>query len=125
MSTRRFDNDKEPPLDPTLLRVQARLRRLMMIGGLTLGLGIGAVLLAIVYRLFFMDSTAGAQNPGTVVAGEVTAEAVGLPPGAELISVALDGDRMARAFRDGADTVTVVVDTTTMAVVGRFRVAGP
>ena len=97
----------------------------MMIGGLTLGLGIGAVLLAIVYRLFFMDSTAGAPNPGTVVTGEVTAEAVGLPPGAELISVALDGDRMALAFRDGADTVTVVVDTTTMAVVGRFRVAGP
>ncbi len=36
----------------------------------------------------------------------------------------LDGDRMAIAFRDGADTVTVLVETTTMTVVGQFRLRG-
>jgi hypothetical protein len=46
-----LENAEERPLDPAVARVQARLQRLMLIAGLTLGLGILAVFLAIVYRI--------------------------------------------------------------------------
>ena len=35
------DHDDEKPLDPTLLQVQAKLRRLMLIAGGTLFIGLG------------------------------------------------------------------------------------
>jgi hypothetical protein len=116
-------DDDEEPLDPALLRVQAKLRRLMMIGGLTLGLGIFAVLIAIVYRISQSGPDEPA-SPATAAIAEITADTIGLSPDAALVSVALDGGRMALAFRDGADTVTVLIDTTTMAVLGRFSVRG-
>ncbi len=95
----------------------------MLIGGLTLGLGIGAVLIAIVYRFFIAEpTTTTTRSSDEVVVGEVTAADVGLSPEAFLVSVSLDGGEIALGFRDGGDIVTVLVDADTMAVVGRFRV---
>lgn len=106
-----------------LERVQRRLRRLMLIGGLTLGLGIGAVLIAIVYRFFIADPVSSSSRvPDEAVIGEVLASDVGLGPEAFLVSVAFDGREMALAFRDGNDIVTLLVETTTMQLVGQFRV---
>ena len=50
MASPSFDDD-EKPLDPAMLRVQAKMRRLMLIAGLTLGLGILAVFGAILYKI--------------------------------------------------------------------------
>ena len=60
-------DDEEKPLDPAMVRVQARLQRLMLIAGLTLGVGILAVFLAIIYRITAADDRA------PVVAEETTA----------------------------------------------------
>ena len=46
MANPALDDDDRPP-DPAALRLQARLRRLMLISGLTLGLGLVAVFGAI------------------------------------------------------------------------------
>ncbi len=114
---------EEQPLDPALIRVQKRLRRLMIIGLSTLGIGVAAVLVAIIYRFYIADtSDPRALIERTTITGEVTAEALGLAPDAELVEQTLDGDRMAYTFRDGAGLVTVIVDLTTMTVVSRFRV---
>jgi hypothetical protein len=48
-------DDEEKPLDPAMARVQARLQRLILIAGLTLGVGILAVFLAIIYRITASD----------------------------------------------------------------------
>jgi hypothetical protein len=113
---------QEQPLDPALIRVQKRLRRLMIIGLSTLGIGVAAVLVAIIYRFYIADtSDPAALLERTTITGEVTAEALGLAPDAELVEQTLDGDRMAYTFRDGAGLVTVIVDITTMTVVSRFR----
>lgn len=45
------DASTEKPTDPEMLRLQARVRALMLIGGLTLGIGIFAVFAAIIYRV--------------------------------------------------------------------------
>ena len=50
MASSSFDDD-EKPLDPAMLRVQAKMRRLMLIAGLTLGLGILVVFAAILYKI--------------------------------------------------------------------------
>jgi hypothetical protein len=52
------ENTEEKPLDPAVARVQVRLQRLMLIAGLTLGVGILAVFFAIVYRITVLDNKA-------------------------------------------------------------------
>jgi hypothetical protein len=94
----------------------------MIIGISSLGIGVAAVLVAIIYRFYIADtSDPGALIERTTITGEVTAEALGLAPDAELIEQTLDGDRMAYTFRDNAGLVTVIVDLTTMTVVSQFR----
>ena len=94
----------------------------MLIGGMTLALGIGAVLIAIVYRFFIADTSTGARAPGELVIAEVVASDLGLSAEAFLVSVAYDAGEIVLAFRDGGDIVTVVVRANTMSVLGQFTV---
>jgi hypothetical protein len=101
---------------------------MMAIGLSTLGIGVLAVLIAIIYRFFIADSSSGQLAdaaaelaPPVTVTGEITAEAVGLTPEAELVEQTLNSNQLALTFRDGTDLVTVIVDTTTGEVVSRFR----
>jgi steroid delta-isomerase len=57
MTNPNFDDEDEKPLDPAVAQVETRVRRLMLIAGLTLGLGIFAVFAAILYRIVTADST--------------------------------------------------------------------
>ncbi|HET7716103.1 MAG TPA: hypothetical protein VFK86_10795 [Bauldia sp.] len=120
-----YDEQGEKPLDPEVARVQQRLRRLMLISGLTLGLGILAVFLAIVYRLVTWESggTPVATVEGAAVP-TVSPSALGLPADARLVSTSLDGDRVALAYEDSGGSTIVVFDLDRMVVVSRFRVAG-
>ncbi|MCW5697306.1 MAG: hypothetical protein KIS96_11320 [Bauldia sp.] len=120
-------DDDEPPLDPALLRVQAKLRRLMLIAGLTLGLGILAVSVAVIYRLVIADNdppSAAVITADGIPGADIAWSDAGLGAGAELLSVALSGDRMALVFADAGRTVTLLVDTRTMAVIGRLGIGG-
>jgi hypothetical protein len=96
----------------------------MMISGLTLGLGLLAVFMAILYRIFTYQS-AGAPVP--VVEGAaiptVTRTALGLPADARLVSTSLDADRMALTFEDGAGSTIVIFDLGRMTVTSRLRLA--
>jgi len=119
-----YDEPEEKPLDPDVVRVQQKLRRLMMISGLTLGLGLLAVFMAILYRIFTYQ---GASTPVPVVEGAaiptVTRTALGLPADARLVSTSLDADRMALTFEDGAGSTIVVFDLDRMSVTSRLRLA--
>ena len=120
-----YEEQDEKPLDPDVVRVQQKLRRLMMISGLTLGLGLLAVFMAILYRIFTYGS-GGAPVP--VVEGAaiptVTQSALGLPADARLVSTALDADRVALTFADGTGSTIVIFDLARMAVTSRLRIAG-
>jgi len=117
------DPKDEKPLDPAVARVQERLRRLMLISGLTLGLGIFAVFIAILYRIFTYQ---GAGTPVVEVEGAavptVTHTALGLPEDARLVSTALDGSHAALTFEDGSGATIIIFDTGRMTVVSRLRV---
>jgi hypothetical protein len=121
MANPALDDDDRPP-DPAALRLQARLRRLMLISGLTLGLGLVAVFGAILYRIATLDATGKGPSPGAA-APNLSLSGLGLPPGARLVSTALDGDRMALTYDVGDGTTTVIVDMRSGAVIGRLAIA--
>jgi hypothetical protein len=114
------DGDDEKPIDPAFLRMQARLRRLVLIGGLTLGLGIFAVFGAILYRIMASDATVRPIKAGAEVPS-VSLSALGLPAGARLISTALDGNAVAFTYETDGGTETIVVDARSGAVINRLR----
>ena len=107
-----------------MIQVQQRIRRLMMISGLTLGLGLFAVFMAILYRIFTYE---GSATPLPVVDGAaiptVTRTALGLPAETRLLSTALDGERLALTFEDATGATIIVFDTGRMSVISRLRVA--
>ena len=117
-----FNGEEQKPIDPAFLAVQRRLRRLMFIGGGTLGIGIIAVFGAILYRIATMDATP--PSPANGVVPTLSLQALGLPADAKLISTALDGNRFALTYQMGDGTQTIVVDTRTGAIILRLR-AGP
>ncbi|HVY21471.1 MAG TPA: hypothetical protein VHA70_15520 [Bauldia sp.] len=116
-----FDGEEEKPIDPAFLRVQARLRRLMLIGGGTLFIGIAAVFGAILYKIATYDSTGKPLAAGAAVP-TVSVSALGLPAGARLVSTALDGNRLALTYEAGGTTVVVVLDVASGAVARRMNV---
>ena len=121
-----FDDD-EKPLDPTLLRVQAKLRRLMLVGGLTLALGIFAVFAVILYKIVHIPDKAppaAAWQPGGAVPTLSRAE-MGLPPGAKLIATSSDGQRLILTYeKPGGGQALVFVDLATLKVTGRLDLKG-
>jgi hypothetical protein len=127
MATSSFENrepdgDDEKPIDPALLRMQVRLRRLVLIGGLTLGLGIFAVFGAILYRIMASDATTRPIEAGAKVPS-VDLTALGLPVDARLVSTAIDRNAVAFTYETGGGTETIVVDARTGAVINRLRIA--
>ncbi|MCC6734724.1 MAG: hypothetical protein IT534_01190 [Bauldia sp.] len=96
----------------------------MLIGGLTLGLGIAAVLAGMVYRIVSdRDSPAPAAS-GEPAVGALSLAGAGLSPEARLVSTALDGNRLALSFADGGTTIGIVVEASSMRMIGRL-VVGP
>lgn len=79
------DDDDEAPLDPAMERVQARLRRLIVVSGATLGIGILAVIGAVVFRI----------SKAERAAGEAWRSTIELPAGAAIVGSQVDGDRLA------------------------------
>ncbi|WP_298255607.1 hypothetical protein [Bradyrhizobium sp.] len=88
----------------------ARVRRMMLIAGLTTGLAVAAVLIAIGYRLF---RTEGRTNPA-----EITAV---LPKGAKIVSTGLAGDRVVVTLDIAGSTEIRTFDAHTLKALGRLR----
>ena len=91
----------------------ARLRRMMMIAGVTTSVAIAVPLVAIGYRLFRGE---GSSASGT----DVTAV---LPKGARVVSTAAASDRLAVTLDIGGTTEVRTFDAKTLKPVGRLRFA--
>ena len=115
-----FDDD--PPLDPAVAQVQARLRRLMLIAALTLGLGIFAVFAAIVYRLMTSEPAAPPPIAADAATPTLSRADIGIPAAADLVSSSLDGDQLALTYRDEGGTTVVIVHLPEMRVINRLRI---
>ena len=102
-----------PEPTPEQAALFLRVRRLMLIAGLTTALATAAVLIAIGYRLF--------RTEGSSVAADVTAT---LPKGARIVATGVAGDRLVVTLDSGGTTEIRTFDTHTLKPAGRLTFVG-
>ena len=90
----------------------ARVRRMMLIAGLTTALAVAAVLIAIGYRLF--------RTEGSTVSADGT---VMLPKGARIVSTAVAGDLVVVTLESGGMTEIRTFEAHTLKPAGRLKFA--
>jgi hypothetical protein len=90
----------------------ARVRRMMVIAGLTTALAVAAVLVAIGYRLF--------RSEGSVVVTDVTSR---LPKGARIVSTGTAGDHLVVTIDIGGATEIRTFDAKTLKPAGQLKFA--
>jgi hypothetical protein len=99
-----------PQPTPDQAALFARVRRLMLIAGLTTALAVMAVLVAIGYRLF--------RTEGSTVATDTTAT---LPKGARIVSTGLTRDRLVVTLDIAGATEIRTCDAHTLRPAGRLK----
>jgi hypothetical protein len=99
-----------PEPTPEQAALFVRVRRMMLIAGLTTGLAISAVLIAIGYRLF--------RTEGSANAPDITAT---LPKGGRIIATSVAGDRLVVTIDAGGAVEIRTFDTHTLKAAGRLR----
>jgi hypothetical protein len=101
-----------PEPTPEQAALFARVRRMMLIAGLTTALAVAAVLIAIGYRLF--------RTEGSAVTTDAT---VMLPKGARIVSTAVAGDRVVVTLESGGMTEIRTFEAHTLKPAGRLKFA--
>ncbi|PIT03101.1 hypothetical protein TSA1_21830 [Bradyrhizobium nitroreducens] len=103
-----------PEPTPEQAALFARVRRMMLIAGLTTALAVCAVLIAVGYRLF--------KSEGRVVeaVGDVTAI---LPKGAKIVSTGIAGDRLVVTLDLGGVVEIRTFDARTLKPTGKLKFA--
>jgi hypothetical protein len=105
-----LDDPSAAPLDPAVIKVEQRLRRLMLIGGLTLGVGLLAVLGAIVYRI---NVAGGKALPAAPMEAKV-------PAGAKLLSTTVGEGRIVLTYDVAGATTLIFIDAGSLKPLGRL-----
>jgi hypothetical protein len=108
------DTTDFPQQSPEQAALIARVRRMMMIAGLTTAIALGAVFIAIGYRLFHSGGSAAASTP------DITAV---LPKGARVTGTAVAGDQLVVTLDIGGATEIRTFDARTLKPVGRLKFA--
>ncbi len=99
-----LDDDEEKPLDPAVERLQMKLKGLLLVSSLIMGLGLVAVLSAIIYRVVKDDGGSGFGDK-TFIEAQVPDPLTG-----DVVSTALDGGRMAITLRTDKGLRVLIVD---------------
>lgn len=112
-------DEDDKPLDPAVERVRARLARFMVIN---LGI-LFAALMAVVAALVYKSSAI--EEPTPTATAEARSGAIALPEGAEIVSQALDADRLSLhlRFADGTQAI-LLYDLAASRPIGRYAI-GP
>ena len=100
-----------PEPTPEQAALFARVRRLMLIAGLTTAVAVGAVLIAVGYRLY--------RSEGSVTAAtEVTAA---LPKGARIVATGTAGERLVVTLDIGGVIEVRTLDAKTLKPAGKLK----
>ena len=101
-----------PEPTPEQAALFARVRRMMMIAGLTSALAVVVVLIAVGYRLYRGEGSAPAAS---------TDVAATLPKGARIVSTGVAGDRLVVTLDIGGTTEIRTFDAKTLKPAGKLR----
>ena len=103
-----------PEPTPEQAALLARVRRMMLIAGLTTALAVCAVLIAVGYRLFKSEGRAP-EPTGDVIAT--------LPKGAKIVATGVAGDRLVITLDVGGVTEIRTFDARTLKPAGKLKFA--
>jgi hypothetical protein len=101
-----------PEPTPEQAALFARVRRMMLIAGLTSALAVAAVLIAVGYRLFRVQES-----------GPATDTTAMLPKGARILATAVAGDRLVVTLDIGGTVEIRTFDAKTLKPAGRLKFA--
>jgi hypothetical protein len=101
-----------PEPTPEQAALFARVRRMMLIAGLTSALAVVVVLIAIGYRLYH------AEGSSTAAATDITAA---LPKGARIVATGVAGDRLVVTLDISGVTEIRTFDARTLKPAGRLK----
>jgi hypothetical protein len=107
----------DKPLNPEAERAIAKVRRLMMIAGLTTFLAVAAVLVVIGYRV----SQLGESTPSA--ADALVDVSAALPAGAKVLSTALSNEHIMVTVETPGGVELLTFDPDTLKPLGRLRLA--
>ena len=99
-----------PETTPEQAALFARVRRLMLIAGLTTALAVAAVLVAIGYRLFRAEGSVAVTDTASI-----------LPKGARIVSTGIAGDRLVVTLDIGGVTEIRTFDAHTLKPAGQLK----
>jgi hypothetical protein len=102
-----------PEPTPEQAALFSRVRRMMLIAGLTTALAVAAVLVAIGYRLFRTEGRVAAATETTTM----------LPKGARIVSTATAGDHLVVTLDVAGTTEILTFDARTLKPAGRLKFA--
>jgi uncharacterized protein YaiI (UPF0178 family) len=102
-----------PEPTPEQAALFARVRRMMLIAGLTTALAVAAVLVAIGYRLFRTEGRVAAATETTAM----------LPKGAKIVATATASDHLVVTLDVGGATEILTFDARTLKPTGRLKFA--
>lgn len=105
-------HEEEAPLDPAVLRVQTRLRRLMAGSTLIMFAGFAALFAVIVYKV----NSAGKENSAPAVPASVK-----LGAGAEVLGLSGADGRLVLLVRQNGASELVHLDASSGEILGRTR----
>lgn len=113
MTNPNFADDDEKPLDAAQLRLQSKLKKLLMGSTLVMVLGFVAVFAAIFYRVTRTEvKPAPIDHP-------IVAE-LPLPEGARVTATRLDGDRLTVTMEGPEGATILILDVATMKAIRRL-----
>jgi hypothetical protein len=101
-----------PEPTPEQAALMARVRRMMLIAGLTSALAVAVVLIAVGYRLY-----RGEGSPAAATADNIAT----LPKGARIVSTAVAGERLVLTLDIGGVTEIRTFDAKTLKPAGKLK----
>ena len=101
-----------PEPTPEQAALMARVRRMMLIAGLTSALAVAVVLIAVGYRLYRGEGTPAAANADIIAT---------LPKGARIVSTAVAGERLVLTLDIGGVTEIRTFDARTLKPAGKLK----
>jgi hypothetical protein len=103
-----------PEPTPEQAALIARVRRMMLIAGLTSALAVAVVLIAVGYRLYRSEGSPAASPADNVAP---------LPKGARIVSTAVAGERLVLTLDIGGVTEIRTFDAKTLKPAGKLKFA--
>jgi hypothetical protein len=101
-----------PEPTPEQAALMARVRRMMLIAGLTSALAVAVVLIAVGYRLYRGEGSPAAASADIIAT---------LPKGARIVSTAVAGERLVLTLNIGGVTEIRTFDARTLKPAGKLK----